>query len=140
LKRIIPSRIVSWCIIIFFTVTAKSQNLDDYFKMLTSGLKQSWRLDSVTLNSTYGLFRKGTVLLFKLSNEIIVSDNSSHKKETITWLLSKKDKYALLNLGDAGYFEIDFLMKNNTEYMRLRNEIRAQKNMDVTEYYFVKSN
>src|ERR1700748_862614 len=125
---------------IFFTATASSQNLNSYFKMLTSGLKQSWRLDSVTLNSTYGLFKKGAVLQFKLSNEVVVSDNSAHEKQTVSWLLWKKDNYALLSLGDAGYYEIDFLQKNNVQYMRLRNQIRVEKNADVTEYYFVKAN
>lgn len=137
--KIISTRIV-FCFLIFLTYNAKAQDLNKYFKLLTCGLKQAWKLDSVTLNSNYGIFKRGEVLLFKLSNEVVVFDNDTHNKQTITWLLGKKDNYALINLGDAGYYEIDFLLRNKVEYMRLRNEIRPQKNMDVTEYYFVKSN
>jgi hypothetical protein len=122
------------------TQNANSQKLNDYVRLLTSGIKQSWRLDSITLNSSYGVFKKGSVLLFKLSNEVILSESPMSKKERITWLMEAKDRYALLDLGETGYFEIDFLQKNKIDYMRLRNQLSSKNNSSVLEYYFVKSN
>jgi hypothetical protein len=140
LRHEMPFRIILWFFFLLFTQSANSQKLNDYVRLLTSGIKQSWRLDSVTLNSSYGAFKKGAVLLFKLSNEVIVSEGSMAKKERITWLMDAKDGYALLDLGETGYFEIDFLEKNKVDYMRLRNQLSAKNNSSVLEYYFVKSN
>lgn len=131
----------SLCLLLWvFTQSAGAQKLNDYVRLLTSGIKQSWCLDSVTLNSSYGVFKKGEILLFKLSNEVILSEGPLFKKEKITWLMDAKDRYALLDLGETGYFEIDFLQKNNKNYMRLRNQLSAENYNTVMEYYFVKSN
>jgi hypothetical protein len=127
-------------LLLIFTQSIDAQKLNDYVRLLTSGIKQSWRLDSVTLNSSYGVFKKGEILLFKLSNEVILSQGPLAKKEKITWLMDAKDRYALLDLGETGYFEIDFLQKNKKNYMRLRNQLSAENYNTVMEYYFVKSN
>jgi hypothetical protein len=127
-------------LLIFCTLTAKSQTIKDYVVFLTAGLRQSWKLDSVTFNSNYSDFKKETVFLFKLDNQVILSNSQLQKKDTLTWFLEKKERYALISLGNIGRYEIDFLQKNNKKYMRLRDEISVQKNMGITEYFFTKSN
>jgi hypothetical protein len=127
-------------LLIFFSATARSQTIKDYVILLTSDLRQSWKLDSVTFNSNYSDFKKETVFLFKLDNQVILYNSLLQQKDTLTWFLEKKERYALLSLGNIGRYEIDFLQKNNKKYMRLRDEITAQKNMGITEYFFTKSN
>ncbi|HSZ86250.1 MAG TPA: hypothetical protein VK787_09480 [Puia sp.] len=127
-------------LLIFFTVTARSQTVKDYVILLTADLRQSWKLDSITFNSNYSDFKKETVFLFKLDNQVILSNSHLQKKDTLTWFLEKKERYTLISLGTIGRYEIDFLQKNDKKYMRLRNEVTAQKNMGITEYFFTKSN
>jgi hypothetical protein len=133
-------KIISPLIFVFFALTAKSQTAKDYIILLTADLKQSWKLDSITMNSNYTELKKEMVVLFKLNNRAIIFYNSLQKADTIAWFLEKKEKYALLTLGELGRYEIDFLKRNNVKYMRLRNEIPIQKNINITEYFFIPSN
>src|SRR5580693_5015676 len=79
-KHVIFARPTCCFLLLLFTQNANSQKLNDYVRLLTSGIKQTWRLDSVTLNSSYGVFKKGEILLFKLSNEVILSQGPLSKK------------------------------------------------------------
>jgi hypothetical protein len=126
--------------LIFFSFIARSQTVKDYVVLLTADLRQSWKLDSITFNSNYSDLKKETVFLFKLNNQVILYNKLLQKKDTLTWFLEKKERYALLSLGNIGRYEIDFLQKNNKKYMRLRDHITSQKNMAITEYFFTKSN
>ncbi len=132
-------KIISCILFISFTLIAHSQTSKDYIKLLTAEREQLWRLDSITLNSNYAELKKEMVVLFKLNNKAIVFDGASQKKDTISWYLTKKERYAILSLGEIGQYEIDFLRKNNLRYMRLRNEITIQKNINITEYFFTPS-
>jgi hypothetical protein len=129
-------KLISCVVFIFFTLTAKSQTAKDYIKLLTSDLTQFWRLDSITMNSNYTELKKEMVVLFKLNNRAIIFYGPSQKKDTIFWYLEKKEKYALLSLGETQHYEIDFLQRNNVKFMRLRDEIPLQKNISVNEYFF----
>ncbi|HEY4874888.1 MAG TPA: hypothetical protein VIH86_04910 [Puia sp.] len=133
-------KIIKPLIFVFFALTAKSQTAKDYIILLTADLKQSWKLDSITMNSNYTELKKEMVVLFKLNNRAIIFYNSIQKADTVSWFLEKKEKYALLTLGEIGHYEIDFLQRNNVKYMRLRNEIPIQKNINITEYFFIPSN
>jgi hypothetical protein len=132
-------KIIGPLIFLFLTLTAKSQTAKDYIVLLTADLKQSWKLDSITMNSNYTELKKEMVVLFKLNNRAVIFYNSLQKADTVSWFLEKKEKYAILTLGEIGRYEIDFLQKNNAKYMRLRNEIPLQKNINVTEYFFIPS-
>jgi hypothetical protein len=121
------------------TMQAKSQTEKDYITILTAERRQRWSLDSVTLNSNYTQFKKEMNVLFKLNNQAILSYGGSSKTDTVGWYLEKKEKYFLLRLGEIGQYEIDFLQKNNLRYMRWRNEITLQKNINITEYFFIPS-
>jgi len=127
---------ISILLFIVCTLQATSQTTKDYIKLLTADLRQTWRLDSITMNSNYSEFKKEMVVLFKLDNQAIVYYDHAQKKDTISWYLEKKDRYALLRLGDLGQYEIDFLERNHQKYMRLRNEIPLEKNINIIEYFF----
>ena len=129
-------KIISCIVFIFFTLTAKSQSAKDYIKLLTSDLRQFWRLDSITMNSNYTELKKEMVVLFKLNNRAIIFYGHSQKADTIFWYLEKKEKCALLSLGETRHYEIDFLQRKNVKFMRLRDEIPLQKNISVNEYFF----
>ena len=129
-------KIIKPLIFVFFALTAKSQTAKDYIVLLTADLKQSWRLDSITMNSNYTELKKEMVVLFKLNNRAIIFYGPSQKKDTIFWYLEKKEKYALLSLGENQHYEIDFLQRKNVKFMRLRDEIPLQKNISVNEYFF----
>ncbi|HLY69750.1 MAG TPA: hypothetical protein VKR53_08470 [Puia sp.] len=133
-------KVITLFVFVFFSLTAKSQTAKDYIVLLTADLKQSWRLDSITMNSNYTELKKEMVVLFKLNNRAVIFYGSLQKADTIAWFLEKKEKYALLTLGEIGRYEIDFLQRNNVRYMRLRNEIPLQKNINITEYFFLPSN
>lgn len=130
---------ISCLVFVFFVLTAKSQTSKDYIKMLTADMKKFWRLDSITMNTNYAALKKEIVVLFKLNNQAIIFYRPSQKKDTINWYLEKKERYTLLSLGEIGRYEIDFLQKNNVKYMRLRDEIPVQKNINITEYFFIPS-
>ena len=130
---------ISCFVFVFFALIAKSQTSKDYIKLLTADTKQLWRLDSITMNTNYAELKKEIVVLFKLNNQAIVFYRPSQKKDTISWYLEKKERYTLLSLGEIGRYEIDFLQKNNVKYMRLRDEIPVQKNINITEYFFIPS-
>jgi hypothetical protein len=127
-------------VLLFISLTAKSQTAMDYTKRLTSGLEQAWRLDSITLNSQYGDFKKATVFLFRLNNRAYLSYGPSRKTDTVSWFLEIKHRYVLLRLGMTREYEVDFLQRNHVEYLRLRNQILQQKNTDVKEYFFTRLN
>ena len=129
-------KLISCVVFIFFSLTAKSQTAKDYIKLLTSDLKQFWKLDSITMNNKYTELKKEMVVLFKLNNRAIIFYGPSQKTDTIFWYLEKKEKYALLSLGETRHYEIDFLQRNNVKFMRLRDEIPLQKNVSINEYFF----
>src|SRR5579862_6258331 len=121
-------------ILIALAQPSKSQSTKDYIYILTSGLRQTWKLDSISFDSQYTDLKKETVVLFRLDNQAVVIYNSQ-KKDTVPWYLEKKEKYAMLTLGNIGEYEIDFLERNKIRYMRLRNEIGVQKDKAITEYF-----
>jgi len=136
-------RLLFFIIGLIFNFTAKSQNLHEYLKKLTSDSKQSWKLDSVsTQYGHYGKFKKGTILTFKLDNKTFLINDISLQNQTFTWSLESREsrlKYILLNIQGFERYEVDFVQIKGVLYMRLQDEIHSQKNIEVTQYYFVKS-
>lgn len=127
-----------------FALFANSQTLDNYLRALTSNSTQSWKLDSIKIhNVNDGKFKIGTTLKFKDDSKLVVVYNIEQKTDSLYWSLElrqSQSKYTVIHLGAFGNYEIDFIQNNNELFMRLRDEIAALKNIEVTEFFFIKSN
>ena len=126
----------------FFTLSTTAQLSNKFEDSLTSKSSQNWLLDSIGVRDGYNThfhFVKGTKLQFTVAENSVVIKAPSKVAKKSRWGI-KVSRYATLEVDGMNRFEIDFFTRRGTYYMRLRDEIGAQKNIFVTEYYFVKSN
>ena len=93
---------------------------------------------TISPENAYNLIKK-----YKDDSNLVVVYNIEQKSYSLYLSLElrqSQSKYTVIHLGDFGNYEIDFIQNNNELFMRLRDEIAALKNIEVTEFFFIKSN
>lgn len=130
------------CLILFLVMfmNADCQTIDEYTNALIPDASQTWVLDSIKLLGPSRM-KKGTTLKFEKNSSAVRIKAPSENTKTLDWSLQPEKKYMVLEISNFGHYEIDFIQNaNKKSFLRLRDKIHGQKNLDVTEYYFLKSN
>src|SRR4051794_36995602 len=108
------------CISLLIFNKAKTQNIDEYQKFLTSDSSQSWRADSSSVTgflTAIDEFKLGSVLTFKHANKSVIIEAPYKEKGIRKWQLIKTGSSISLQIEKIKFFEIDFIKKNNSIYM-----------------------